>query len=69
MRGLDPTDQAALVAIVPEIGLVADESGAIRRVTLGDEDVTDRIHVPEVDRNVSAVSAQADGASSPTGVE
>ena len=60
MRDIDPTDQAALVAIVPEIGLVADEAGAIRRVTLDGEDVTDRIHVPEVDRNVSAVSAQPD---------
>ena len=58
LRGIDPTDQASLVTVVPEIGLVPDESGALRRVTLAGEDVTDRIHVPEVDRNVSAVSAQ-----------
>ena len=58
LRGIDPTDQASLVTVVPEIGLVPDEAGALRRVTLAGEDVTDRIHVPEVDRNVSAVSAQ-----------
>ena len=58
MRDIDPADQEALVAIVPEIGLITDDAGAIRRVTLHGEDVTDRIHVPEVDRNVSAVSAQ-----------
>lgn len=58
LRDIEPTDQAALVAVVPEIGLLPDERGALRRVTLAGEDVTDRIHVPEVDRNVSAVSAQ-----------
>jgi cytidylate kinase len=58
LRGVDPADEEALVAIVPEIGLIADEAGAIRRVTLAGEEVTDRIHVPEVDRDVSAVSAQ-----------
>jgi cytidylate kinase len=58
MRGLDPSDQAALVAVVPELELVADERGNLRRVTLAGEDVTDRLHVGEVDRNVSAVSAQ-----------
>lgn len=58
LRGIDPTEQAALVAVVPEIGLLADDAGALRRVTLAGEEVTDRIHVPEVDRNVSAVSAQ-----------
>jgi cytidylate kinase len=58
LRGLDPNDEQALVAVVPEIGLIADEKGAIRRVTLAGEEVTDRIHVPDVDRDVSAVSAQ-----------
>ena len=58
LRHIDPTDEARLVAVVPEIGLLADEHGLLRRVTLAGEDVTDRIHVPEVDRQVSAVSAQ-----------
>ena len=58
MRGLDPTDGEALVAVVPEIEVVADEAGAIRHVKLAGRDVTDHIHVPEVDQNVSAVSAQ-----------
>ncbi len=58
MRGIDPTDAAALVAVVPELELAADGGGNLRRVLLAGEDVTGRLHVGEVDRNVSAVSAQ-----------
>lgn len=58
MHGIDPGDADALVAIVPELELVPDERGNLRRVRLAGEDVTDRLHVGEVDRNVSAVSAQ-----------
>lgn len=58
MRDIDPADQDALVAVVPELELVADEQGNLRRVRLAGEDVTERLHVGEVDRNVSAVSAR-----------
>ena len=58
VRGIDPTDARALVAVVPELELVADDSGNLRRVQLAGKDVTDQLHVGEVDRNVSAVSAQ-----------
>jgi len=58
LRGIDPADEAALVAVVPELRLVADEAGTFGRVLLAGEDVTDRLHVSAVDRNVSAVSAQ-----------
>jgi cytidylate kinase len=58
MRGIDPADEDALVAVVPELELVADDVGNLRRVRLAGKDVTDRLHVGEVDRNVSAVSAQ-----------
>ncbi len=58
VRGIEPTDGEALAAVVPQIGLLADDAGALRRVTLAGEEVTGRIHVPEVDRDVSAVSAQ-----------
>ena len=58
MREIDPGDADALVAVVPELELVADEHGNLRRVRLAGEDVTARLHVGEVDRNVSAVSAQ-----------
>jgi cytidylate kinase len=58
MRGIDPHDESALVAVVPELELVADDRGNVRRVRLAGEDVTGRLHVAEVDRNVSAVSAQ-----------
>ena len=58
LRGIAPTDESALVSVVPELELVADELGNLRRVWLAGEDVTERLHVPEVDRSVSAVSAQ-----------
>ena len=61
LRGIEPTDESALVSVVPELELVADELGNLRRVRLAGEDVTERLHVPEVDRNVSAVSAQPRG--------
>ncbi len=57
MRGIDPTDADALVSVVPELELVADDHGNLRYARLAGEDVTDRLHVGEVDRNVSAVSA------------
>ena len=57
MRGIDPADADALAAVVPELELVADDHGNLRYVHLAGEDVTDRLHVAEVDRNVSAVSA------------
>lgn len=60
LRDIDHDDQDALVEVVPELELVADEAGSIRRVSVGGRDVTDQLHVPEVDRRVSAVSAQAD---------
>jgi cytidylate kinase len=58
MRGIAPTDEPALVDLVPELALVSDDRGNLRGVRLDGEDVTDRLHVAEVDRNVSAVSAQ-----------
>lgn len=58
LRGIDPTDELALVDLVPELALVSDERGNLRGVRLDGEDVTDRLHVAEVDRSVSAVAAQ-----------
>ena len=58
MRGIDPADEPALVAVVPELDLVADDDGNLRFIHLAGEDVTDKLHVGQVDRNVSAVSAQ-----------
>ncbi len=57
-RGIDPEDQATLVALVPELELMEDEAGALRRVRVGGRDVTDELHAPEVDRRVSIVSRQ-----------
>ncbi len=60
LREIDPTDQDALVAVVPELELVPDEVGRMRQVRIDGHDVTDQLHVPAVDRRVSAVSAQRD---------
>lgn len=58
LRDIEPDAQGELVALVPEIELRADEDGAMRRATVGAEDITAQLHVPAVDRLVSAVSAQ-----------
>ena len=60
LREIEPDDQAGLVAVVPELELVADDAGRMRQVRIDVHDVTDQLHVPAVDRRVSAVSAQAD---------
>ncbi len=49
-------DHAALVAIVPEIELLADENGRLSHVSVDGADVTDEVHTPRVDDAVSAVS-------------
>jgi cytidylate kinase len=58
VRGIDPSDEDGLVALVPRISLGADEQGNLRNAYLDGEDVTERLHSPEVDRRVSAVSAK-----------
>jgi CMP/dCMP kinase len=56
-RGVDPGDAAALVALVPQLDLVPDELGRMRRVKVDGNDVTEELHAPEVDRRVSAISS------------
>ncbi len=60
LRDIEPEAGSELVALVPELELLADEDGAMRHVAIGGEDVTAQLHEPVVDRRVSAVSAQAD---------
>jgi cytidylate kinase len=55
-RSIDPEDEAALVNLVDELSLASDADGWMRRVLVDGVDVTDRLHAPEVDRAVSAVS-------------
>lgn len=55
-RGIDPDDEGALVGLVPELELRPDEHGRLRRVHVRGEDLTGRLHAPEVDHLVSAVS-------------
>lgn len=57
LREIDPSDGSALVAVIPELELVPDEAGRMRRVRIDGNDVTDQLHVPAVDHHVSAVSA------------
>lgn len=55
-EGLAPGDNEALVAIAsrPELRVEAD------RILAGDRDLTDLIHRPEINRNLSAVSGVAE---------
>lgn len=50
----------ALVRLVDEIQLAADSSGRLSRVLSNGRDVTDAVRGPEVDANVSAISAVPD---------
>lgn len=56
-RGVEPDDAAGLVELVPQLDLVPDELGRMRRIKVDGVDVTDRLHAPEVDRCVSAISS------------
>jgi CMP/dCMP kinase len=47
---------SSLVALVPEIALVADASGRLSRVEVDGVDVTGDVHTPRVDDAVSGVS-------------
>ena len=47
----------ALVALVDEIELAEDDAGRLSRVLSGGRDVTDAVRGPEVDANVSEISA------------
>ena len=51
--GSEPAD---LVALVPEIALVADAKGRLAQVSVDGRDVTSDVHSPRVDDAVSAVS-------------
>lgn len=58
-RGIDSSDPAALVELVGEVELAADDQGRLARVLVDSIDVTDRVHAPDVDRRVSEVSRVA----------
>lgn len=55
-RSVDPEDSVAQVALIPELELVADEAGRLRRVHVGGRDVTDQLHSGAVEGRVSVVS-------------
>jgi 23S rRNA pseudouridine2605 synthase len=56
VRGVDADDEPAILALVPELELVSDEEGRLRRVRIRGRDVTDELHGPAVDRLVSRVA-------------
>jgi cytidylate kinase len=58
-RRIDAVDPDALVALVPEVELAADQQGRLARVLVDAVDVTDRVHAPDVDHRVSEVSRVA----------
>ena len=53
-RGIPESDAAGLVALVPEIALVADEQGRLLHVSVDDTDVTAAVREHDVDARVSA---------------
>jgi cytidylate kinase len=55
-RHVGAGDPAALVALVPEIVLVADAKGRLAQVSVDGRDVTEEVHTPRVDEAVSAIS-------------
>jgi cytidylate kinase len=56
-RKIGSHDVAGLVALVDELELAADETGHLSRVLSEGRDVTDAVRGPEVDANVSEISA------------
>jgi CMP/dCMP kinase len=55
MDGVE-ADPHELVALVPEIALIADANGRLAHVSVDGIDVTEEVHTPRVDEAVSAVS-------------
>jgi CMP/dCMP kinase len=55
-RGISSTDVATVVALVPEVLLVADGRGRLRHVEAAGRDVTTLVRGAEVDRSVSEYS-------------
>jgi cytidylate kinase len=55
-RGIDPGDSTSLVAVVPELSLVADPAGRLGRVRIGGHDVSRHLHSSSVEGRVSLVS-------------
>ena len=56
-RKVGSHDEAGLVALVDDLELAEDEDGHLSRVLSEGRDVTDAVRGPEVDANVSAISA------------
>ncbi len=56
-RQVGSHDERALVALIDQIELAEDDDGHLSRVLSDGRDVTDAVRGPEVDANVSAISA------------
>src|SRR5918994_5406225 len=56
-RSVGSHDEPALVALVDELELADDDAGHLSRVLSDGRDVTEAVRGPEVDANVSAISA------------
>jgi 23S rRNA pseudouridine2605 synthase len=59
-RGVNPDDAAALVALIPEMELAPDKADRYVHLRVGPTEVTDQLHTPAVDREVSRVSRHAE---------
>lgn len=55
-QGVDPDDEAGVLALVPHLDLRADEDGRYVRLFADGDDITAELHTEAVDRLVSRVS-------------
>jgi CMP/dCMP kinase len=55
-RHASATDEAALVALIPDVVLAPDERGRLDRVVVDGRDVTDEVHTARVDERVSDIA-------------
>ena len=57
LRGIDKSDSAAVIAMLPEISLKMIHEDGVQKILLDGENVGDRIRTPEASMYASAVSA------------
>jgi cytidylate kinase len=55
-RSVASDDPAALIELIPSLGIADDGEGMLSRVVIDGQDVTDHLHDAQVDRIVSAVA-------------
>ena len=68
-RGVRLDDGPAVAALVPEVGLAADDEGRLSRVRVAGRDITRWVHGATVDRSVSEAARQPEVRDALVGVQ